>query len=188
MSTDATKRMIAAYVQTAPPTRFFSGMFQSPPRNFHDTEEVEIDIVRSEEDISVVIDDISVGYRMNQADIYTNKGFIPPIHKEAITFNANTLLKRVAGDDPFADVSFQSRLTARLLQGLPKPEEKIRRAIEFQASQVLQTGKAILKNEGGVTKYSIDYKPKATHFPTFSTPWSDSAADPQRAVAQAVHG
>lgn len=178
MSTKATKRMLAAYFQSAPPSGFLSGMFLSPPRNFHDTEEVEIDIVRSEEDVSIVVTDISTGYRMNSADIYTNKSFKPPIHKEAVTINANTLLERVAGDDPFADVTFQSRLTARVMQALPKPERKIRRAIELQASQVLQTGIVSLTDGAGNVLYTIDYKPKATHFPNAATAWDDENADP----------
>lgn len=178
MSDTATKRMLAAYIQTAPPTGFFSAMFKSPPRNFHDTEEVEIDIVRSEEDVSIVITDISTGYRMNAADLYTNKGFIPPIHKEAVTINANTLLKRSPGDNPFADVSFQSRLTTQIMQALPKPERKIRRAIELQASQVMQTGVVSLVDADGNVLYTIDYKPKATHFPTSIIAWDQAGATP----------
>ncbi len=178
MSTSATKRMLAAYIQQAAPTGFFAGMFLSPPRNFHDTEKVEIDIVRSEEDVAIAITDISVGYHMNSADIYTNKELTPPIHKEAITINANTLLERVAGDDPFADTTFQARLTARIMQALPKPERKIRRSMELQASQVMQTGVVTLVDSDGNTLFTIDYKPKATHFPTAGTAWDQAGATP----------
>ena len=65
MSGSTTKRMLKAYMQMAQPTLFLSGLFQSPPENFHTSEEVEIDIVRSDEDISIVIQDLSTGYRMN---------------------------------------------------------------------------------------------------------------------------
>ena len=41
MSDTSTKRMISAYIQEAPPTLFLSGFFQSPPQNFHNSEEVE---------------------------------------------------------------------------------------------------------------------------------------------------
>lgn len=174
MSAAATKRMLAAYIQTAAPTRFLSGFFSSPARNFHDTEEVEIDIVRSEQDVSIVVTDISTGYRMNQADLYTNKSFKPPIHKEAVTINANTLLQRVAGDNPFADVTFQARLTTRIMQALPKPEALIRRAIELQASQVLTLGVVTLIDGDGNTLYTIDYKPKATHLPNAGTAWGQA--------------
>lgn len=175
MSTKATKRMLAAYEQSAPPTLFMSGMFASPPQNFHNSESVEIDIIRSEEDVAIAIQDLSTGYRMNQADLYTNKEFVPPIFKEAITFNANTLLKRVAGNDPFADVSFQASLTARIMQGMPKPAAKIHRAIELQASQILQTGTVTLIDSSGASLYTLDYKPKATHFPQTAVTWGTAS-------------
>lgn len=178
MSTTATKRMLAAYIQKAPPTGFLSGKFLSPPANFHDTESIELDIVRSEEDVSIAIIDPATGYNMNSADIYTNKQLTPPVHKEAITVNAGTLLQRVPGSDPFADDTFQSRLNTRVLLAVPKPERKIRRAIELQASQVLQTGIVDLKDAAGITKFTVDYKPKATHFFTVGTLWSAAGADP----------
>jgi hypothetical protein len=153
-------------------------MFESPPQNFHNSESVEIDIIRSEEDVAIAIEDLSAGYRMNQADLYTNKEFVPPIFKEAITINANTLLKRVAGNDPFADVSFQASLTARIFQGMPKPAAKIHRAIELQASQILQTGIVTLIDSNGTALYTLDYKPKATHFPQTANTWGASGETP----------
>jgi len=183
--------MLAPYFQEASPTLFFSSMFKSPPRNFHDSESVEIDIVRSEEDVSIAIQDISAGYRNNTADLYTNKEFIPPVHKEAVTINANTLLQRVAGQDPFADTTTQARLIARILQALPKPERKIRRAMELQASQVLQLGVVTLSDSSGNAIYSIDYKPKATHLVDVSVDWGSSGDTPLqdiRALADVIRG
>ena len=178
MSTAATKKMIAAYQQTAPPTLFMSGLFLSPPQNFHNSESVQLDIVRSEEDVAVAVTDLSTGYRMNQTDFYTNKEFTPPIFKEAITFNANTLIKRVAGNDPFADVSFQAALTTRILRGMPKPAAKIHRAIELQASQILQTGTVTLIDSDGNSLYTLDYKPKATHLPQTANTWGAAGDNP----------
>ena len=110
MSTNVTRRMISAYFQDASPTAFFSGMFQTRPENLHSSEEVEIDIVRSEEDVSIVIQDLSTGYRMNSDDLYTNKGFKPPIHKEAIALNAFDLIKRMPGQNPFESPSFRANV------------------------------------------------------------------------------
>ena len=175
MSDKSTKRMLRAYEQTAPPTLFMSGMFVSPPENFHDTESIEIDIIRSEEDVAIAIIDLSTGYHMNSADLSTNKEFVPPIFKEAITINAHTLLERVPGDDPFASTTFQARLTARIFRGMPKPARKIHRSIELQASQVLQTGTVTLIDSNGVSLYTLDYKPKATHFPQTAVTWGTSS-------------
>lgn len=167
--------MLRAYEQSAPPTLFLSGLFVSPPENFHNSEEVEIDIVRSEEDVAIVIQDLSTGYRMNSHDIYTNKSFKPPILKEAAALNAFDLIKRQPGNNPFEDVSFQAAATAQALRNFRKIDAKIRRSIELQASQVLQTGVVSLIDTAGTVLYTIDYKPKATHFPTAGVSWSTVA-------------
>lgn len=172
MSGSTTKRMLKAYMQMAQPTLFLSGLFQSPPENFHTSEEVEIDIVRSDEDISIVIQDLSTGYRMNSEDLYTNKGFKPPIHKEALPINSFDLIKRMPGQDPFQSPDFRANIILRMFNGMTKIERKIRRAIEVQASQVLQTGTVTLTDSNGNALYTLDYKPKATHFPTAGTSWA----------------
>lgn len=178
MSGTTTARMIRAYNQMAQPTLFLSGLFQSPPENFHTSEEVEIDIVRSDEDVSIVVQDLSTGYRMNSEDLYTNKGFKPPIHKEAIPINSFDLIKRTPGQNPFQAPDFRANVISRMFNGMTKIERKIRRAIEVQASQVLQTGVVTLTDAGGNALYTLDYKPKATHFPTAGTTWGQAGADP----------
>lgn len=178
MSNEATRRMIAAYNQQAEPTLFLTGMFQAPPQNFHNSEEVEIDIMRSEEDVSIVIQDLSTGYRMNSTDLYTNKAFKPPVHKEAAPLNAFDLLKREFGADPFQDVNFQANATTRAFRQFRQVENKIRRAVELQASQVLQTGVVTLTDSAGTALYSLDYQPKTSHFPTAGTGWDQAGADP----------
>ena len=172
MSGNTTRRMISAYYQEASPTAFFSGMFQSRPENFHSSEEVEIDIVRSEEDVSIVIQDLSTGYRMNSDDLYTNKGFKPPIHKEAMPINAFDLIKRMPGQSPFESPDFRANVITKMFGGMRKVERKIRRSIELQASQVMQTGVVTLTDINGTALYTLDYQPKSAHFPTAGTSWA----------------
>ena len=178
MSDSSTKRMLNAYIQMAGPTMFLSGLFQSPAVNFHTTEEVEIDIIRSDEDVAIVIQDLSTGHRMNGDDLYTNKGFKPPIFKEAVALNAFDLLKRMPGQNPFESPNFRANLITRMFNSMVKIESKIRRALELQASQVLQTGIVTLTDENGVTLYTLDYKPKATHFPTAGIAWGGGTSVP----------
>jgi len=172
MSNLDTKRMISAYTQKAKPSLFLSGFFQSPQENFHNTEEVEIDIERSDEDISIVIENMATGYRMNSADLSTNKGFIPPAYKEAIGLNSFELLNRMPGVNPFANNDFRANLILKFFKGMRKIEDKLRRSFEQQASQILQTGILTLKDDAGVDLYTLDFKPKATHFPTAGTAWN----------------
>ncbi len=177
MSTETTRRMISVYNQNgSQPIRFLSGFFQSPPQNFHTSEDVEIDIVRGDEDIAVVIQDLTTGYRMNSEDIYTNKAFKPPIFKEAVALNSFDLLKRMPGQNPFASPDYRANVITRMFGAMQKVERKIRRSIEVQASQVMQTGIVTLTDSNGVALYTLDYKPKATHFPTAAVAWGLPAA------------
>lgn len=177
MSDTSTQRMIRAYISQATPAMFLAGLFQSHPENFHSSEEVEVDVIRSEEDVSVVIQDLSVGYRMNSTDIYTNKRFKPPIHQEAIAISSFDLLKRVPGKTPFESPDFRSNLIIRIFEGTNKISRKIHRAIEEQASQILQTGKLTLKDENGAELFGLDYRPKASHFPTAGVTWDTATGE-----------
>lgn len=177
MSNTTTRRMIRVYEQMASVTLFFAGMFQSPPENFYPGKEVEFDIERSEEDVSIAVTDLSTGYKMNEGSIYTNKSFIAPVHKEAIAMDSVQLLNRTAGDNPFESPDYRANLITYMFKNMRKIEDKIRRAIELQASQVLQTGTVTLTDENGNSIYTIDFKPKATHFPTSSTTWDQAGDD-----------
>lgn len=178
MSTDnVTKRMISAYNQTAQPTLFLSGFFQSPAMNFYNSEEIEFDIIRDEEDISIVVTDLSSGTRMNASDLYTNKSFKAPPLDESIAINSFDLLKRVPGSDPFQNVDFRSNISMQMMRGMNAIERKIRRTLELQASQILQTGKLLLKDKNGNDLYELDFKPKTSHFPDAAAPWSSGGAD-----------
>lgn len=191
MSTTATKVMLQAYEQEQAPSMFLAGMFQSPRSNFHNSEEVEIDIIRGEEDISIAVTDLSTGARLNSTDLYTNKAFKPPVHKEAGPINAQSLIKRMPGSNPFEAVDFQAN-AIKMGVGLGrKLQRKILRAVEQQAAQVLTTGVVTLIDETGAGVYAIDYKPKATHFPTAGTAWGAVGATPLadiQALANVVRG
>jgi hypothetical protein len=163
--------MLDAYSQVAPPTMFLSGFFKSPARNFHSSEEVEIDIVRSGREISIAIQSLAAGYRENSKDLYTNKSFKPPIHKESFSLDSATLIKRMPGQNPFESPNFRANAIVRMMEGMQEVDRKIRRSIELQSSQVLQTGVVTLVDSSGNEIFGIDYKPKATHFPTSALAW-----------------
>lgn len=183
MSGSTTTRLISAYNQSAEPTRFFSGFFRSPPQNFHNSQEIEIDIQRSGEDVAIVVQDITTGYRLNSNDIYTNKGFTPPVFKEAGPINVFDAMKRVAGNDPFQDVNFQANVILKSFDLFRKLERKIRRAMELMASQVMQTGMITAIDNAGTQLYVLNFQPKATHFPTAAIPWGQANATPVDDIA-----
>lgn len=175
MSTEQTIRMLEAYRQATETPRFLSGFFQSPARNFHNTEYVEIDILREDEEVAVTVSDITAGARMNEATRLTNKRFTPPVFKEAGPINAYRLMDRAAGQDPFQNPDYQANAMVASMDIGRKCEQKIRRAVELMASQVLQTGTLTLKNDGGTSVFTMDFSPKTAHFPTAGTSWATSA-------------
>jgi len=178
MTDSLTRRMLTAYRQTTEVPGFLSGFFTSPPRNFHNSEEVEIDILREDEDVAVAVHDITVGPRLNQASEYTNKRIKPPVFKEAGAVSAFELNKRQAGQDPFQDPDFQANAMMAAGDIARRLQAKVRRAVELEAAQVLQTGTCTLTDENGSAVYTIDFKPKTAHFANASGTWAAGANNP----------
>ena len=180
MSDKTTRRMISMYEQSGnvPVVPFFTGMFQAPPENYHNSKEVEFDIERTDEDVAVVVQSLAAGARNNDATLYTNKSFIPPIYKERSAIEAVDMINRQAGQNPFEDVNFQANAVRQAFKRMRLMEKKIRRAMELQAAQVLTTGVNTLVDSAGTALYTLDFKPKATHFPTTGTAWGTVGADP----------
>lgn len=176
MSTLATKKMLTSYFEQRRVTGYYSGMFTAKPENFYESESVELDIMRSGDDVAIVVDEISTGYRLNSFDDFVNKEFTAPVYKEAITLNSFELLKRSFGDNPFEQTGFRAKIIQKAFAGMLGIENKIRRSIELQASQVLQTGTVSLTDAAGNVRYNISYAPKATHFPTAGVSWATATA------------
>jgi len=176
MSNESTIKMLEVYKQNRRPSMFFASLFRSPAENFHNTEDVEIDIQRNEEKVAVAVTHLNAGYNFNKTEIYTNKRFKPPVFKEGFTLNSMDQINRVAGQDPFQDPQFQANAMTKFGQGMALVEAMIMRAVELQASQVMQTGTATLKDANGNNVYTIDYSPKAAHFPTAAPIWSNASA------------
>lgn len=172
MSDDSTTRMIEMYLEESTSPMFLSGFYASPPQNFHNTEKVEIDVMRDDEDVAIVIQDVSAGARKNESTLYTNKGFTPPIFDEEGPIIAYDLIKRRMGANPFDDPDFGANAMFQAFTIFRKLERKIRRAVELMSSQVFQTGKLNLTDADGDVLYTLDFLPKATHFVTVGTEWS----------------
>lgn len=175
MSDLTTKRLLKPFIEAAPAPMFFSSFFQSPPENFHASEEVEIDVQRDGEDVAIAITDLASGASYNANDLATNKAFKPPVFKERGTINAFKLITRNPGESPYEStqsLAFQARAINRSAVLSGKMQRKIRRSIELQAAQVMQTGQVTLLNEAGVSVYGIDYSPKTTHNATVDVTWA----------------
>lgn len=178
MSTNATKKMISAYFADRVPTGFLAGFFPATAESFYNGESVEVDIVRGSESVAVPIPDLNAGSRRNKADIFTNKEFKPPIYSEEGAINGFTLMKREPGRDPFQDPDYQANGIIRAFSLFRQMESKIRRAIELQAAQILQTGAISLVDSTGAVVWSMDFSPKGTHLANAATTWGQAGYDP----------
>lgn len=180
MSDNSTIQLIDMYVEQASTPMFLSGFFRSPPSNFHTTEDIEIDIQRDDEQVAIVIHDLSVGARKNEASLYTNKRFRPPIFDEEGHVSAYDAIKRQPGQSPFMSPNYAANATKAAFDIFRRLELKIRRAVELMAAQVLQTGQLTLLDASGVAQYSLNFQPKATHMATVGVVWAldGSTGDP----------
>lgn len=163
---------LQAFEQMRRPTKFLQGFFTVKPGGIFNGKTVEIDVQRFGEDVAVALRQ-GKGSNLNDADIITTKEMEPPKYGEAFPADVEELLERMAGVDPYTDAytPYAQKLVMRLMRYYMLGMDKISRGVELQASQVLQTGKITLNDASGAV-YQIDFKPKATHFPTVSTAWS----------------
>ena len=177
MSDASNTHMLSMYLEEASAPMFLSGFFRSPAENFHTTEKVEIDIERDDEDIAIVLKDLTVSGRENESNLYVNKGFTPPIFDEVGVINAYSLMDRRAGQNPFVDPNYGANAMNEAFRIFRKLEKKIRRSVELMASQVFQTGVLTLTDANGTALYSLDFQAKASHIAAvsdsaYSTTWA----------------
>ena len=178
MSNLTTTKLLSVYEQQAPRTRALTGLLRTAPENFHNSEDVEKDIIRNEEEIATVVTSVNSRGNKNEATVYTNKKFTPPIFDEEVSVNSFDMNHRQPGQTPFTDPRFRANAGSQLLRSAKKVEEKIQRAIEEMASQVFQTGKLVLNDQAGVQRFTMDFSPKASHFPQVAVSWSNPASKP----------
>lgn len=174
MSDASTSHLIEAYMEEAPAPRFLSGFFQSPRQNFHNSEKVELDIIRDDEDVAVVVTSMSASGHLNEETLWSNKAFTPPVFKEEAVLDGFKLITRNPGENPYVSPDYQANGIQRAFRVFRKMDLKLLRARELMASQVLQTGTLTLNDADGNLKYSLDFGMKGTHIVASSPTWSAS--------------
>ncbi len=191
MSNATTKHMADVYMQEAPVAMALSSLFTARPRNYYTSETIEFDIEREGEEIAPVLTDIQNGYTKFALDEYTSKEFKAPMIKEKFTLNSFDMIKRQAGQISFTDPNYRANAMSQFVKHMRFGGKRQRRTIELMAAQILQTGTVTLKDDKGADAYTIDFKPKATHFPTAATAWTDKVnCDPAvdlENLADAIH-
>jgi hypothetical protein len=167
------------FTQRRSPNGFLQRNFTAKAGSTYSGRKVAIDVRRFGEQIAVVVQH-GTGPRLNDLDVFTTKEFEPPAYSEGVPYDVSMLLERMVGVDPYsaAYADDAAQLTAYMVDGFALMSDKISRSIELQASQILQSGVLSLVNADGDVLYTLDFKPKATHFPTTGATWAAGAGDP----------
>jgi hypothetical protein len=159
---------------------FLVSFFKVLPDSFTDAETCELDIVRSGEEIAPVVRDLSTGAVTIVEDAFTTKEVPFPVYALDKPANIAQVMKRQPGENAYSSehADWLGRLAKILVSGFAKMTNMIKRSMEEQAAQVLQTGTVTLTDENGNPAWELNFRPKASHFPTVTTNWGDPDADP----------
>jgi hypothetical protein len=156
---------------------FLSSWFVTRPKDIKNSESIKLDVKRGGRKVAPVVSNLTQRGSRIEKSRYTGKEFTPPVIALGADFSASDLINKVFGksEEESADVSYQAQLADAVMEDMEEIEAQIQRNIEYQSSQVLQTGLLDLYDENGNVAFQVDYKPKATHFPTVSTSWSNTS-------------
>jgi hypothetical protein len=147
-----TKALIAVYKERTAPTAFLRSFFTTKEVS---TLEVSIEVQRGTEKIAVDVERGTEGNR-NQFSKSSEKIFVPPYYKEYFDATELDFYDRLFTSNGTVDTITFGQWMDTVVEKLGMLQDKIERAYELQASQVLETGIVTL-NSGD----NIDFKRKA---------------------------
>jgi hypothetical protein len=160
---------------------FLSTFFKVTPDSFTDAETVDLDEVYEGEEIAPVVTDLSTGAVALVEEKFVNKQVPFPVYSMKSPAQIAALMNRQPGESAYitTKINWLSRLAAILVKKFARMTNMIKRSMEDQAAQVLQTGDIVLTDENGKPAFKLGLIPKTSHFPIVTTPWSDvDDADP----------
>jgi hypothetical protein len=179
MSIDAykTRDMLKVLEQTHEPGDFLLSTFVSEVE-VHDTDTVDIDIVRHGKKMAPFVSPVREGM------IVTHQGFETrtikiPYTKMKSPITAQHALSRRPGMTVYNGQTAKSMADEIAGKKITELDQMIFRLEEKMAAEALQTGKVVVSGEG--IGYEIDFGMKATHLPTLLTTaiWDESTAEIQ---------
>jgi len=173
-----TQALVAVYRERIRPTGFLRSFF---PDQTNMTKYISIEVERGSEKIAVDVDRGGSDGNANQMSRSTQKIIEPPLYWEKIMATDHYLYQQVVGGGTNIPNLFR-QLVRELADEQVKLREKMERAYELQAAQVLQDGVVQLKNGD-----NIDFRRKAASLADISSsnPWSTSTNDPREILEDA---
>jgi len=188
MAADKRTAYLDAYKQLIVFIPFLSTFFRTNPRDIVNAESVKIDIKRGTRKIAPAISNFTQRGGKLEKSQYTQKEFSPPVIALGGDFAPGDLIEKAFGVDEYTSASqeYMVELQNLIMDTMMEIEAQFNRNAEFQASQIFQTGELTLYDDQGNVAFTIDFFPKATHFPTVSVPWSDEDSDPDTDIANLI--
>lgn len=172
-----TRTMLEAVEQIPSARRFLMQTFFNggAPRTFA-TKTVDIDIVKGQRKMAPFVHPRMPG-SIALRDGYSTSTYAPPYIQPKMETTAELILKRAAGDNPYAARTPLERAGAQLGKDLVDLDDQITRREEWMCAQALTTGQVRVIGEG--IDDTIDYLMAADHKVTLSTKkWSAADGDP----------
>ena len=159
---------------------FLTSFFKVTPESFTDAKKIEIDLVRSGEEIAPVVRDLATGAVSIVEDAFDTKEAPFPVYALDRAVNISELMERQPNESAYVTerVDWLGRLSKILVPSFTRMTNMIKRSIELQAAQVFQKGTINLTDENGNVQFELDLKVKPSHFPVVTTSWGDPDADP----------
>lgn len=172
-----TMTMLQAVEQIRTPRRFLMNTFfnGSMPETFG-TKTVTIDIIKGQRKMAPFVHPSLPG------SVSSRKGFVsntyePPYIQPKLPTNAELILKRSAGENPFSTRTPLQRAGEQLGKDLVDLDEQIIRREEWMCAQALTTGKVRVIGEG--VDDTIDFLMEDSHKITLGTGrWNAAGSDP----------
>jgi len=162
-----------AFKQIIPATKYLQNLFKSPDEYVFSGEDVQIDIIRTDEEFAVNCA-LYKGGRGNAFDLFTDKEWTPPMYDEFAYITAPLLQKRMPGRTIYdMGTGYERDFAFLLLEYSRALANKIVRAKEIQARDALFYGQITLVN-GDV----IDFNFKADHIYALPSVWTNSTSNP----------
>ena len=160
---------------------FLSSFFHVTMDSFTDSEYADLDEIYEGEDIAPAVTDLSTGAVSIVEEKFKNKQIPFPVYAMKSPAQIAALMNRQPGESAYvtAKVNWLARLATILVRKFGRMTNMIRRSMELQAAQVLQTGDIILTDENGEQAFKLGLEPSMSHFPTVLVDWEDvDNADP----------
>jgi hypothetical protein len=171
-----TRSMTAAVEERRAPKTFLLNTFFSRVE-VHDTQEVDIDVIRNKRRLAPFVNPLSEGKLVEHAG-YATRTLRPAYIKPKMVTTAADLLQRAIGQSIYSSQTPAQRAASRLTQELADLEDMIIRREEWMAAQALFTGSVSVVGEG--LNAVIDFGYSGSHDVTLTgtAVWDNAASDP----------